>query len=80
MANLKAYVIKPNALQYIVWVNFQGLKFHESIKSANFTEFKYLEKTNYTVYACVYIYIDNHVQVTNYDIIGCIYVVRVVVK
>ena len=28
---------------------FWGLKFHESIKSAKFVEFKYLKKTNYTV-------------------------------
>ena len=27
----------------------QWLKFHEYIKSAKFAEFKYLEKTNYTV-------------------------------
>ena len=32
---------------------FRGLKFHESIKSAKFAEFKYLEKTNYTVYTDV---------------------------
>ena len=28
---------------------FWGLKFHKLIKCAKFTEFKYLEKTNYTV-------------------------------
>ena len=36
---------------YIFGQFFRGLKFHESIKSAKFAEFKYLEKTNYTVIA-----------------------------
>ena len=34
---------------YIFGRFFRGLKFHKSIKSAKFAEFKYLEKTNYTV-------------------------------
>ena len=41
---MRSNAIKPNALQYIVWVNFLRAKFHESIKSAKFAEFKYLKK------------------------------------
>ena len=37
----------------IFWSIFQEFKFHESIKSTKFVEFKYLEKTNYTVVSCV---------------------------
>ena len=34
----------------IFWSIFWELKFHEFIKSAKFVEFKYLDKTNYTIY------------------------------
>ena len=33
----------------IFWSIFQGIKFHESIESVKFEEYKYLEKTNYKV-------------------------------
>ena len=56
MANLKSSCdLMPSAKCPTIYSLgiFRGLKFHESIKCAKFTEFKYLENTNYMVLICL---------------------------
>ena len=42
-------LLKAQALLWVASWFFQGVKFYERSTSAKFAEFKYLEKTNYTV-------------------------------